>query len=191
MNVQKIYEHIASGKILTTQDRESFEITSVKDMIDQLCQRYNALFHATRKEIPYGSPLNLSRLGPDHRLVKERIELVGQHTAFATNYSTALIIKALFSNHHGLDYSYGPINYLGLNSINDGVVNDYGFIYLLTDTSTFKNARYSDWEKYTTVTEAKFAGGISVTLDDLPPDLWIYKKQSLTIEELRNAASQV
>lgn len=190
MNIQEIYQYLADGNNLSVEDRQRFQITNVEQLIHMMCQSHPTLFHATRDVIPYGNLLRLNPINADHRLVKSGIESVGTRAAFAANYAVVLLIKALFSNHHDLDYVYGQINRLGLYRLDDGVVNSSGYIYLLNDTSTFQNTNYSQWEKYTTMSRATFGGAITVTLDDLPQGLKIYKQRLVSLEELRGSAEK-
>jgi len=189
LNVEATYNHLLEGNPLSLEDRKEFDVTSIEHLLNLMSQQYRALFHATCERIPNGDLLHLVPLRPEHKLVNVGKEASGTPTAFAANYATILIIKALFSNKYGLNYSYNQINQLGLNKIDDGVVNDKGFIYLLKDTESFRDTYYSFWEKYTTIPQAQFAGAIVVTLDDLPLGLKVYEKRRLlSVDELRRNA---
>ena len=52
----------------------------------------------------------------------------------------------------------------------------------------FKDTFYSPWEMYTTQIEAKFGGGITVNLDDLPQTLKVlHQGRGLSREDLWKA----
>jgi hypothetical protein len=192
MKIQEIYEYLSEGKTITLEDRDAFQIESVETLIHSLAQQHRALFHATRDKIENAPLLRLNPLRDDHRLVERHLEPAGTPAAFAANYPTVLLIKALFSNKHGLHYGYGEINQLGLNRIDDGVVNTRGYIYLLNNTSSFTDTFYSPWEKYTTVSGSTFGGGILVTLNDLPLRLQVeHHNRLLSREDLLRASRQV
>ncbi|WP_379134423.1 hypothetical protein [Paenibacillus sp. sgz500958] len=189
MNSKEVYEYLLAGNNLSIEDRLKFNVTSIEDLINELSEQYQALFHATRVRIPFGIELNLNPLHQEHYMVKHHIISAGRPTAFAANYARALLIKALFSNKNNLKYSYGEINELGLYGVEQGVVFEQGYIYLLSKTEHFIDTDYSPWEKYTTQNGALFGGAILVTLNDLPSTLRIFNKGNpITIEELRSAA---
>lgn len=190
MDVRAIYNRLSEGGSITFADRETFGITSIIRLIESISAERNVLFHGTRAQIRYGSLLDLNPLtNPNHAAIRSRILPLGANAAFAANYPTVLIIKALFDNNFSkLDYPYHTITELGIYEVSSNVIHNTGFIYLLNNTSSFQDVPYSPWEKMTRISGATFGGAITVTLDDLPSDLKVVKKIPIPLEELKRVS---